>query len=247
MKPDQGLVSVIVPVFNESGNVAPLHQEIADVLGRAGIRFEIIFVDDGSTDGTLKELFQLSPLKVIALQRNYGQSCALDAGIKNAKGEIIITIDGDGQNDPAVIPALLDKLNEGYDVVCGWRKKRMDPVARDILTKGAALLRWIVVNDGVHDAGCTLRAYHRRCFNDLDLHGGLHRMIPALLKGQGFSITEIPVNHRHRWHGQTKYTWTRIFQGLRDLMYVWSWRHFSRHSLRTSAKYSIKDIHELGK
>lgn len=240
---DQNFLSVIVPVFNEAGNVVPLHREIIEAVGKTGFNFEIIFVDDGSCDNTLMELKQLRPVRVVVLQKNYGQSCALDAGIKNARGDIIVTLDGDGQNDPASIGALLEKFKEGYEVVCGWRVKRMDPFGKRFVAQGARLLRRFLVDDGIHDAGCTLRAYRRQCFEGADLYGGLHRMLPGLLKWQGFKITEIQVNHRPRCCGRTKYNWTRIIQGFRDMLYIWAWRKYSKRPPRSHKKYLIKEIY----
>jgi len=243
MAPGQGLISVVVPVFNEEGNVVPLHEEILEAVRKTGLNFEVIFVDDGSTDRTLFELKQIRPVKVVVLQSRYGQSCALDAGIKNARGDILVTLDGDGQNDPAAIPALLEKLDKGYDAVCGWRTKRMDPFGKRFVAKGARFLRKILVDDGIHDAGCTLRAYRRKCFAGMDLYGGLHRMIPGLLKWRRFKITEIPLNHRSRLCGFTKYNWTRIFHGFSDMIYIWLWRNHFVPLLRSPKKYLIKEIY----
>ena len=239
-------LSVVVPVFNETGNIAPLHKEIMEAVSKTGLSAEIIIVDDASTDNTLFELKQLKWVKVICLMRHYGQSCALDAGIKNARGDIIVTLDGDGQNDPAAIPSLLVKLNEGYDAVCGWRIKRMDSLGKRFVARGAGVLLRILFDNRVHDAGCTLRICRRQCFEGMDLYDGLHRMIPALLKWQGFKITEIPVNHRRRLYGRTKYNWTRIIQGFMSMVCVWFWRIFLRHPPRASKKYLIKEVYEFG-
>ncbi|MFQ5452357.1 MAG: glycosyltransferase family 2 protein [Candidatus Paceibacterota bacterium] len=227
--------SVIVPVYNEQGNVGPLHKEIIEAMQSLNQSYEIIFVDDGSTDNTYKNLVNLSGAKIIRLRGNSGQSAALDVGIKHARGDIIITLDGDGQNDPADILKLLERLEGGYDVVCGWRKKRADSPKIRFISWGARLLRGILVDDGVHDAGCTLRVYKREVFEGLDLYGELHRMIPALLKWRGFKITELIVRHRPRRIGITKYTSVRILRGLLDMMYVWFWR-----------KYSTKPMHLFG-
>ncbi|MCD6226141.1 glycosyltransferase family 2 protein [bacterium] len=223
--------SVVVPVLNEEKNVKSLHKEILEVMRKLKKQFEIIFVNDGSTDNTLEELKKLSPIKIINLRKNSGQSAALDAGIKNAKGKIIITLDGDGQNDPKDIPRLLKKLQEGYDVVCGWRYRRKDPFSKRLISQGAKLLRKFLVNDGIHDSGCTLRVYKRECFRNLDLYGEMHRMIPALLRWQGFSITEIKVNHRPRKHGRTKYNWKRTIKGFLDMIDTWFWRKYQSRPL----------------
>ena len=224
-------LSVIVPVFNESANVEALHREIIEALKHTSLRFEVIFVDDGSTDNTFEELKRLKPVKIVRLRSRCGQSCALDAGIKAAQGDILVTIDGDGQNDPAAIVGMIDKLNEGFDVVCGWRHQRKDIFLKRFISGGAAFLRRFFVDDGVHDAGCTLRIYRKECFEDLDLYGELHRMIPSLLKWRGFKVAEIKTNHRPRFSGKTKYNWHRIMNGFLDMIYVWFWRKYSSRPL----------------
>jgi len=223
--------SFIIPVFNEEKNVAPLHKEIIAVAKKLKKPFEIIFVNDGSNDATLKILKTLSPVKIINFRKNFGQSAALDAGIKHSQGEILITLDGDGQNDPADVPKMLEKLNKGYDVVCGWRYHRQDPFSKRFISDGAKFLRKFLVNDGVHDSGCTLRVYKRECFDHLDLYGEMHRMIPALLRWNGFRITEIKVNHRRRKSGRTKYSWKRTFKGFLDMLDIWFWRKYKGRPL----------------
>lgn len=223
--------SVVVPVFNEEKNIPSLHREIVSTLRKLKKPYEIIFVNDGSTDNSLQVMKKLKPLKIISLRKNSGQSAALDAGIKNAEGEIIITLDGDGQNDPKDIPRLLAKLNEGYDIVCGWRHKRKDPLSKKIVSKGAAFLRKFFVDDYVHDSGCTLRVYKKECFENLDLYGEMHRMIPALMRWRGFKITEVKVNHRPRKYGKTKYNWKRTIKGFLDMIDVWFWRKYESRPL----------------
>lgn len=227
--------SVVVPVFNEQDNVASLHKEILAQMKSLKKSFEIIFVNDGSIDNTLNELIKLKPIKIIDLRKNSGQSAALDAGIKQAKGEIIITMDGDGQNDPADIPNLLKKLDEGFDVVCGWRYKRKDDLTKRFVSHCARILRGFLVSDGVHDSGCTLRVCKKECFEDLDLYGEMHRMIPSLLKWRGFRISEIKVNHRPRTKGKTKYNWKRTVKGFVDMLEIWFWR-----------KYETRPLHLFG-
>jgi glycosyltransferase involved in cell wall biosynthesis len=228
-------ISIVIPVYNEEKNIKPFYKEIKKMLKKVKKHTEIIFVDDGSKDKTFNVLKQLKDIKIIQLRKNTGQSAALDAGIKHAKGNIIITMDGDGQNDPADIPAMLKKLNKGFDVVCGWRYKRKDPFLRKIISSGANFLRRLLVKDGVHDSGCTLRVYKKECFSDLNLYGELHRMIPALLKWRGFKITEIKTNHRPRKHGKSNYGYKRIVKGFLDMIYVWFWR-----------KYSTRPLHLFG-
>jgi len=222
--------SVVIPVFNEEENVAKLHSELMKVMKALKSDFEIIFVNDGSTDGTERVLKSLKPITIITFRKNFGQSAALDAGIKASKGELIITLDGDGQNDPADIPKLLKKL-DGYDVVCGWRYRRKDPFAKRFISKGAKALRGFLVKDGVHDAGCTLRVYKKECFADLDLYGEMHRMIPALLRWRGFRISEVKVNHRSREYGHTNYNWERTIKGFLDMLGVWFWRKYESRPL----------------
>ena len=248
MSENQPYLSVVVPLYNEEGNVRELHRRIYEAvrkIGRpaesggsvapSGRPFEIIFVDDGSKDQTLEEARDLSPLKLITFRKNFGQTAAFDAGIKAATGEIIITMDGDLQNDPADIPLLLEKINEGYDVVAGWRFKRYDPLMKRFFSRGANLLRAMLVKDGIHDSGCGLKAYRHECFEDLDLFGEMHRFIPALLALDGFRVAEVKVSHHPRIHGVTKYNWKRAIKGFVDMLFIWFWR-----------KYSYRAIHLFG-
>lgn len=225
------MINIIVPVYNEEKNVAQLHQEIIKALSSLTFSFEIIFINDGSTDNTLTELKKLSPVKIINFRKNFGQTAALDAGIKNALGEIVITIDGDLQNDPADIPKLINKLNEGYDCVSGWRWQRKDAFHKKFISQGANFLRKLLINDHIHDSGCTLKVYRKECFDNLDLYGEMHRFIPAMLIWRGFKITEIKTNHRPRLNGKTKYNTSRIIKGLVDMIAVWFWRKFSTRPL----------------
>ncbi len=224
-------LSVIVPVYNEKESVKKLFSEITESLKKIKMTAEIIFVDDGSTDGTDKILAKLKPITVISHRKNCGQSTAIETGIQHSSGAMIITLDGDGQNDPADFSILLDKLNEGYDAVCGWRAKRRDTESKKFISRGAKLLRNILIQDGVHDAGCTLRAYRRYCFNEVHLYGELHRMIPAMLNMRGFKITEIKVNHRQRLRGKTKYSWSRVSNGFLDMVQVWLNQKYGKRPL----------------
>lgn len=231
MSAKEKFLSIVVPVFNEVNNVAILHREIVSALKNDELKGEIIFVDDGSSDGTREELKKLRPLKAIIFRRNFGQTAAMDAGIKLASGEIIITMDGDLQNDPADISKLLSKMDEGFDVVSGWRKNRQDPFSKRFLSRGADKLRKLLINDGIQDSGCTLKAYKRECFEGIDLYGEMHRFIPAIIKINGFLIGEIEVNHRARVSGQTKYNYKRVLKGFLDMISVWFWRKFSNRPL----------------
>ncbi len=229
-------ISVVVPVFNEEGNIAKLHREIYDVCEKSGYDYEIIFVNDGSSDGTDQICRALKPLHYISLRRNFGQTAAMDAGIKAACYDYIVTMDGDGQNDPADIPAMIQKLEEeGLDVVSGWRKNRKDTFLKRFVSRGANLLRKLLVHDGIHDSGCSLKVYRRECFAHVDLYGEQHRFIPAILKIKGFRIGEAVVNHRPRTAGKTKYNWKRTVKGFVDMVSVWFWN-----------KYATRPLHLLG-
>lgn len=223
--------SVVVPIYNEEGNVAELHRRIHAACKALNKPFEIIFVDDGSTDNTLKACQSLSPLTLIELRKNFGQTAAFDAGLKHARGEIIITLDGDLQNDPADIPLLLTKLDEGYDVVSGWRFDRKDSLGKHISSRVANFLRKLLFKDSIHDSGCALKAYRRECFEFLDLYGEMHRFIPALLAIQGFKIGEVKVSHHPRTQGSSKYNWKRYLKSIVDMVSVWFWGNFSHRPL----------------
>jgi len=229
-------ISIVVPVYNEEDNVGTLHQEIKSVCEKNGYTYEIIFVDDGSADKTRENAAKLYPLKYIQMRKNFGQTAAMDAGIKAAQYDYIVTMDGDCQNDPADIPHLISHLEESnLDVVSGWRKNRKDSFLKKFTSRGANLLRGIIVKDHIHDSGCSLKIYRRECFEEMTLYGEMHRFIPALLRIKGFTIGEIVVNHRPRTAGQTKYNWKRTVKGLIDMIAVWFWN-----------KYAVRPLHLLG-
>lgn len=229
-------LSVVVPVMNEEGNVAELHREIVDVCVAENYTYEIIFIDDGSSDQTIDIIKTLSPVKLIELRRNFGQTAAMDAGIKAAQYEFVVTMDGDRQNDPADIPAMLDfAMKQKLDVVSGWRKNRKDTFAKRFVSRGANRLRKLLINDGIHDSGCSLKVYRRDCFKGISLYGEMHRFIPAILKIKGFKVGEVVVHHRARTAGVTKYNWRRTLKGLIDMISVWFWN-----------KYSVRPLHLLG-
>lgn len=223
--------SVVVPVYDEQDNVVALHAEIVAAMNQIGGAYEIIFVDDGSTDATFDRLDGLAPIKIIRFRKNFGQTAALDAGFQAARGKIIITLDGDQQNNPADIPLLLEQLAEGYDVVSGWRWQRHDPQAKNVISRGANFLRRFFVKDNIHDSGCSLKAYRRECFENFSLFGEMHRFIPAMLRWQGYRVTEVKVSHRPRAHGTTKYGWKRIVKGFVDMISVWFWRKYANRPL----------------
>jgi len=224
-------LSIVVPLYNESGNVKELHRKIKEACDKLGKSYEIIFVDDGSRDKTVKEAQELSPLKLIQFRKNFGQTAAFDAGIKNAQGEIIITMDGDLQNDPTDIGLLLQEMEKGFDIVSGWRHQRKDSLSKKIFSRTANLLRKILIHDNIHDSGCSLKAYKRECFHDLDLYGEMHRFIPALLELEGYKVGEVKVSHHPRVHGQTKYNWKRGVKGFVDMVSIWFWRKYSNRPL----------------
>jgi glycosyltransferase involved in cell wall biosynthesis len=225
-------LSIVIPVHNEAENVGRLHQEIVATLAQTTIEAEIIFVDDGSTDDTAGIIKTLHPVKLIVLRKNFGQTSAMDAGIKAAKNDYIITMDGDGQNDPADIPKLIAYLEEhDLDVVSGWRIHRKDAFLKKLTSRGANLLRYVLIHDGIHDSGCTLKVYKRVCFQHIYLYGEMHRFIPAILKIKGFKIGEIPVNHRPRKSGVSKYNWHRTIKGFLDMIGVWFWNKFAMRPL----------------
>lgn len=228
-------LSVVVPLYNEEGNVALLHQKIVQALQKIDGPFEIIFIDDGSTDNTVSIAKTLSPLTLIQFRKNFGQTAAFDAGFKKATGDIIITLDGDLQNDPEDIPLLLQKLAEGYDVVSGWRHKRQDPFMKKISSRLANFARSILIQDHIHDSGCSLKAYRRECFESVDLFGEMHRFIPAILMLDGFTVAEVKVSHHPRTSGSTKYNWKRGVKGIIDMIFLWFWR-----------KYSMRPVHIFG-
>jgi dolichol-phosphate mannosyltransferase len=192
-----------VPVFNEEENMSILQSELRTAL--AGLDYEIVFVDDGSTDRTLEQIANAPEIRVIRFEKNAGQSAALYAGANAARGATVILIDGDLQNDPADIPKLLAEIARGADLVCGYRAKRKDTVVKRITSRVANFVRSRFTKDGVRDTGCTLKAMRRECVTTLVPFKGMHRFIPALIKGAGYQLVEVPVNHRARRFGQSKY------------------------------------------
>ena len=224
--------SVVIPVYNEQGNVEKLNQEIKQVMFSLKETYEVIYVNDGSTDKTIDELKSLKRVKIIDLNKNYGQATALDAGFKAAQGEIVISMDGDLQNDPKDIPKLLRKLKkDNLDVVAGWRLHRKDKSGIKILTKIGRFIRRHLINDKVHDTGCTLRVYKRKAVKSLDISGEMHRYILAILRWKGFRIGEVVVNHRPRINGKTKYGYDKAIKGFVDLIYIWFIDKFSQRPL----------------
>lgn len=223
--------SVILPVHNESGNLRKLNAEIRSVMRKMG-SYQMIYVNDGSTDESLKTLKSLNNCTIIDLQRNYGQSAAMDAGFKHASGDYVISMDSDIQNDPNDIPKMFEHMRKNnLDVVAGWRVKRRDPLHIRILTKIARFLRGFLIKDNIHDIGCTLRIYTKQAAKSLDLWGQMHRYIIPLLEWKGFSVGEIKTNHRKRHSGSTHYGFVKSVNGLTDLIYIWFINKYSRRPL----------------
>jgi glycosyltransferase involved in cell wall biosynthesis len=213
------MLSLVIPLFNEEDNVAPLQDELAAAL--KGREYELILVDDCSSDRTLERIQRGPGVRVIEFAKNTGQSAAMYAGIMAAKGDVIVTMDGDGQNDPADIARLLARLDEGYDLVVGWRVKRQDSLSKKISSRIANFVRSRFARDGVHDTGCSLKVMRRECRDALFLFRGMHRFIPALVKGLGYRITELPVNHRPRTAGVSKYGFgSRAWKATCDMLAV---------------------------
>ncbi|MBS3098114.1 glycosyltransferase family 2 protein [Candidatus Woesearchaeota archaeon] len=236
-------ISIVVPVFNEEKNVGILYSRLTDVLRRIKKAYEIIFVDDGSNDRSFYVLRRIHEkdkrVKIIKFRKNFGQTAALDAGFKNSKGMIIITIDADLQNDPDDIPRLLEKMEEGYDVVSGWRIKRKDSLLKKIPSKFSNLFVRKFTKVSIHDSGCTLKAYKKECFNGLDLYGEMHRFIPGLLKWKGFKIGEIKVKHHPRRYGQSKYGVARLLKGFLDLLIIKFWMQYSARPIHLFGGFGI--------
>ena len=217
------MISVIIPVFNEIGSLPELMDQLRKVL-HIYSKWEILFVDDGSTDGSTEFLNDLSRkdenVTLIQFHRNYGKSAALAEGFKRAKGEFLITMDADLQDDPAEIPNLMKKLEEGFDLVSGWKKKRKDPISKRFPSKIFNYVTRIMTGVKIHDFNCGLKIYRKAVIKPLDLYGGRHRYIPALAGHNKFRISEIQVNHRPRIHGVTKYGGSRLFHGFFDLISI---------------------------
>lgn len=217
-------ISVVIPLLNEEDNLPELYNRLRDIL-LSYSNSEIIFIDDGSTDDTFNILLQIHEkdptIKIIRLRRNFGQTAALSAGFDQAHGDVIVTMDGDLQNEPEDIPRLIEKIKEGYDIVCGWRVDRNDPfISKRIPSKISNWLAHQLTGVDIHDNGCTLKAFRKDVIKNIRLYGELHRYIPGVASWMGVSITEIPVKHNPRIHGKSKYNVSRLLRGILDLVTV---------------------------
>jgi glycosyltransferase involved in cell wall biosynthesis len=241
------MLSAIIPVHNEEDNIFSLFSELKGTMKEITNDFEIVYVDDGSNDNTLSNLLYLFSnekqfLRIIQLSKRFGKSAALTAGFQSINGDIIITLDGDGQDNPSNIPTLLSALSEDYDVVCGWREKRHDA----LLTKRMpskiynALIR-LFTNSNLHDNNCTLRVYRKKVVKDLMLPKRAHRYLPVILGNRGYKITEISITHRPRLSGYSKYGSRRIFAGFFDLFRYRSAK--AKSDLSSGSLYEIKDMY----
>jgi len=230
------VISVVVPVYNEERSVALLYEELQAALDPGGEPWEAVYVDDGSTDGSFSALTRLHAahenVRVVRLRRNFGKAAALAAGFGQASGEVIVTIDGDLQDDPAEIPHLLAKLEEGFDLVSGWKAKRRDPWARRAFSRVFNFAVGVVSGVHLHDMNCGLKAYRASVVRGLPLYGELHRFLPVLAHQRGYRIAELPVNHRPRAHGRSRYGFERYLRGFFDLLtvsFIGRYRHRPLH------------------
>jgi glycosyltransferase involved in cell wall biosynthesis len=218
------VISVVVPLLNEEGSLEELYTQIVSALEPRGESFEVVFVDDGSTDGSRSVLTRLhdeSPnIVVVHLRRNFGKAAALQAGFHEARGDVVVTIDADLQDDPAEIPQLLAKLDEGFDLVSGWKTSRNDPFLRRVFSRVFNWATGTVSGVRLHDVNCGLKAYRAEVLQGMRIYGELHRFIPVLASYQGFRVAEVSVNHRPRRHGRSRYGTERYLRGFFDLLSV---------------------------
>ncbi len=217
-------ISIVIPVYNEEDNLYPLISAIFASMDSVKREYEVIFVNDGSTDNSFEILKKLAcenaNIKIVNFDANYGLTAAIDAGFKASSGDIIVSLDADLQNDPADIPKMLDGVKD-YDMVCGWRHKRDDPLTKRVSSVIANYIRNKVSNEHVTDSACTLKAFRRQCLDKIKLYGGLHRFLPTLFKMEGFSVTEVKVNHHPRTKGKSKFNIrNRMFTSFLDLLAV---------------------------
>lgn len=227
-------VSVVIPLRDEEESLKELHQQLRSTLGRSNMRYELLFIDDGSTDKSFQVLRDLkradhSHVRIIRFRRNFGKSAALAVGFEKAQGKYVITMDADLQDDPAEIPALIKKLEEGYDLISGWKKVRKDPITKTIPSKFFNFVTRVLSGIKIHDFNCGLKAYRNEVVKSVSVYGELHRYVPVLAKNEGFKIGEMVVQHRPRKFGKTKFGFGRFWKGFLDLMTVlFTTRYFRR-------------------
>ena len=226
-------LSVVIPLFNEEDSLKELHQQLRATLGRMNLRYELLFVDDGSTDRSFQVLRDLKRtdkhVKIIRFRRNYGKSAALSVGFDKAMGNVVVTMDADLQDDPAEIPALKRKLDEGFDLVSGWKKVRHDPISKTIPSRFFNFVTSVMTGIKIHDFNCGLKAYRREVVKSVNVYGELHRYVPVLAHWEGFKIGEIVVRHRARKFGKTKFGIGRFWKGFLDLLTaLFTTRYFRR-------------------
>jgi glycosyltransferase involved in cell wall biosynthesis len=240
-------ISLVAPVYNEAGNLLPLVEEVRGALSSLDLAWELVLVDDGSSDGSAQELKEVaakeSRVRPVFLRRNFGQTAAMSAGIDAARGDVIITLDADRQNDPADIPKLLAKMQEGFDVVSGWRKDRQDAfVSRTLPSRIAnGLISWLT-GVSLHDYGCTLKAYDAVTLKSFRLYGEMHRFLPALCTWRGARVTEVPVNHRARSVGSSKYGIDRTLRVMLDLITVKFLLSFSTKPMHVFGPWGLSSL-----
>ncbi len=229
-------ISVVVPLFNESESLPALMESIGTVLNREGHSWEIVFVDDGSTDRSFETLRELREsygerVRIFRFTRNYGKSAALSIGIREARGEIIVTMDADLQDDPSAIPALLAKLAEGWDLVSGWKKKRYDPLTFTIPSRLWNIVNSVLSGVKLHDFNCGFKAYRAEAAKSLEIYGDRHRYLPTLAHWNGFRVTELPVPHHPRQFGRSKYGFGKFFNGVMDMLTLLFLKRYLRSPL----------------
>lgn len=233
-------LSFVIPTYNEEESVVQLHKEISEVLKNINLNAELIFVDDGSTDKTIERLKNLQEIdqsvKIVKLRRNFGKSAALAAGFNLTKGDIVLTLDGDLQDDPKEIPKFIEKINEGNDLVSGWKVRRKDPLSRLILTRIYRMVVRFFTGVKIHDFNCGFKAYRASVVKHIKLYGDMHRLIPVIAYNQGFRVAEIPVDHRPRKFGKSKYGVERIIRGPFDLLTTLFMQRYSKRPLHFFGK-----------
>lgn len=233
------MLSIVVPVLDERENVDPLAWEVLERLSELQIEGEIIFVDDGSTDGTGKVIDALAEaeprVRAVHLRRNFGKAAALTAGFRYAEGRLVLTLDGDGQDDPSEIPRLLEKLNEGYDLVSGWKENRKDPWHRRLISQAYNWVTSVLGGVRLRDHNSGLKLYRREVLDRIDIVGEMHRFITVMAHWRGFSVAEIPVHHRKRWSGKSKYGISRLFKGAFDFL-----------TAMLTTRYQLRPLHLFG-